>query len=117
MQRGANPNVGNNRNTTPLHKAGQRGELRCLKLLLDAGAKVDSQDEDDVTPLHRYVFLPFVYFLPPCSEQQSGSITLYMIHHPHSSSFVPVKSSTGTHRLRFLLPLPLISWLTMRLVP
>lgn len=53
IERGANPNIGNNRSTTPLHKAVQRGELKCVQVLVKAGAKINAQDEDLVTPLHR----------------------------------------------------------------
>ena len=53
LSRGANPNIGNNRMTTPIHKAVQRGEFKCLQVLLKGGAKLNVQDEDRITPLHR----------------------------------------------------------------
>lgn len=37
IDRGVDPNIGNNRHTTPLHKAAQRGELKCLIALLQSG--------------------------------------------------------------------------------
>ena len=46
INKGANPNIGNNRNTTPLHKAAQRGEIKCLQLLINASANINFQ----VTP-------------------------------------------------------------------
>ncbi len=55
LSKGANPNIGNNRNTTALHKAAQRGELRCLNLLLQSGATINVQDEDGITSLHRAI--------------------------------------------------------------
>ena len=53
LSKGANPNIENSRSTTPLHKAAQRGELKCLILLLKAGADVNVQDDDGLTPVHR----------------------------------------------------------------
>jgi ankyrin repeat protein len=32
--------IGKTRSTTPIHKAVQRGELKCLKLLLQYGANI-----------------------------------------------------------------------------
>lgn len=53
LSRGADPNISNNRATTPIHKAAQRGELECLQLLLKANANINYQDEEGITPLHR----------------------------------------------------------------
>jgi ankyrin repeat protein len=43
LSKNANPNIGNNRFTAPLHKAPQRGEIKCLKLLLQWGADINVQ--------------------------------------------------------------------------
>ncbi len=41
--KGANVCIGNNRNTTPIHKAVQAGEMKCMKTLMKAGADINVQ--------------------------------------------------------------------------
>jgi ankyrin repeat protein len=36
----------------PLHVACARGNVDCVKLLLNAGADIDNKNEDEQTPLH-----------------------------------------------------------------
>jgi hypothetical protein len=57
------------RNTVPLHKAAQRGQLECQRILIGAEADINFQDEDDITPLHRALYemgtLARSFFSPP----------------------------------------------------
>ena len=41
IQLGANPNMGNRRHWTPLHRAASAGNLQMVKILLEAGANVN----------------------------------------------------------------------------
>jgi ankyrin repeat protein len=50
LEHGANPNIPNLRNFTPLHRASSRGLLEVSRLLLSYGAKVDVKDEEGRTP-------------------------------------------------------------------
>ncbi|HMB95704.1 MAG TPA: ankyrin repeat domain-containing protein, partial [Tepidisphaeraceae bacterium] len=50
LSKGANVNRGNDRGTTPLHRAIEYPNI--MKILLDAGAKVDAVDVEGRTPLH-----------------------------------------------------------------
>ena len=61
LERGAEPSVKNNLGKTPLHLLLERkchendnaNEVLVVeRLLLECGANVNSQDEDDITPLH-----------------------------------------------------------------
>lgn len=45
------PNVRNEDGVTPAHKAAERNELKMLKLLVDAGARLDIQDIFGTSPL------------------------------------------------------------------
>ena len=51
LSEGWDPNVCNQDGITPAHKAAERNDLAMLKLLIDAGAKVDVQDFSGITPL------------------------------------------------------------------
>ena len=51
MKNGANVNVKHKANKTPLHLAAELGNLRMVRLLLKAGAKVNALDSDRGTPL------------------------------------------------------------------
>ena len=50
LEHGADPNIGNNDHTTPLHEASSRGLLEASRLLLIHGAKVDVKDKNGKTP-------------------------------------------------------------------
>jgi ankyrin repeat protein len=50
LEHGANPNIPDLRNFTPLHQASSRGWLEASRLLLSYGAKVDVKDEEGRTP-------------------------------------------------------------------
>ena len=58
LERGAEPNVKNNKGKTPLlerkcHENDNANEVLVVeRLLLECGANVNSQDEDGITPLH-----------------------------------------------------------------
>lgn len=63
---GANPNAaGNHRRSGPLHYAAdgyingpawdEQRQVKMIQCLLDAGAKIDAQDKNGATPLHRAV--------------------------------------------------------------
>ena len=51
LEYGADPNIGNNDHTTPLHRASSCGLLKVSRLLLSHGAKVDVKNENGKTPL------------------------------------------------------------------
>jgi len=44
LRRGANPNIGNKDNLTPLQSAAHHGNIAIVRMLLKAGAKVNSAD-------------------------------------------------------------------------
>ncbi len=54
LNKGANPNIAANNSfkVAPLHSACASGNVEIAKLLLDAGAYVNSRQLEDVTPLH-----------------------------------------------------------------
>jgi ankyrin repeat protein len=60
LERGAEPNVKNNKGKTPLHlllerKCHEKDNVEVLvvgRLLLECGADANAQDEDGITPLH-----------------------------------------------------------------
>ena len=51
LEHGADPNICNSSNTSPLHEASSRGWLEAARLLLSYGAKVDEKDRWGTTPL------------------------------------------------------------------
>jgi ankyrin repeat protein len=53
---GANPNVSDSRSWAPLHFAAQARSASVARALLDAGADIDSVDDNGNTPLWRAVF-------------------------------------------------------------
>ena len=46
IRRGADVNVQNNHNGTPLMYAAQYGHVKCVRALLNAGAEIDAQNDD-----------------------------------------------------------------------
>ena len=46
------PILGTKSSWRPAHQAAQYGASRCLKMLIDAGAKPDDADDDGDTPVH-----------------------------------------------------------------
>ncbi|KAN0139154.1 hypothetical protein V8E53_003043 [Lactarius tabidus] len=50
LEHGANPNIGNDYPSTPLHQASSRGLFEVARLLLTYGAKVDEKDDEGKTP-------------------------------------------------------------------
>jgi ankyrin repeat protein len=46
LRRGANPNVKDERDQIPLHIAAAEGHTEIVKLLLEHGAEVNTQDKD-----------------------------------------------------------------------
>jgi len=52
LEHGANINLRNGQGLTALHKASLRGYPNIMHLILNHGADVDAQDNDDSTPLH-----------------------------------------------------------------
>jgi len=57
LDKGANPEKGNNDHETPLHIAAQSDnpKVDIMKLLIEKGANVDSRNKAHETPLHRAV--------------------------------------------------------------
>ena len=51
LEHGADPNMGTNSHSTPLHEASYYGYVEVARLLLNYGAKVDAKDDKDRTPL------------------------------------------------------------------
>ena len=51
LQNGANPNLSNKQKRSAMHYVGLGGDVRCLKLLLEARGKVNHQDAHGYTPL------------------------------------------------------------------
>lgn len=52
LKNGAEPNVKNKRDETPLHKAvSDEGDLKVVKLLVEAGAKLDQMNDEGCTPV------------------------------------------------------------------
>ena len=52
LERGADVNVPNDENQTPLHLACYFGRVKLVQILLDAGANVDMKDDQGQTALH-----------------------------------------------------------------
>ena len=50
LERGADPNLGNNAGSTALHVASQNGQAVAAERLLSAGAEVDAKDDEGFTP-------------------------------------------------------------------
>ena len=50
LEHGADPNICDNRHSTPLHGASFHGSLEVAGLLLSYGAKVDAKDDEGATP-------------------------------------------------------------------
>ena len=50
LEHGADPNIGTNSHSTPLHKASSLGFLEVARLLLSYGAKVETKDKEGSTP-------------------------------------------------------------------
>ncbi|ETS83113.1 hypothetical protein PFICI_04989 [Pestalotiopsis fici W106-1] len=59
LERGGDPNVHDDKKTTPLMHAANCGDdnIEMTKLLLQYGAEVNSMDEDDDTPLHLVAYV------------------------------------------------------------
>lgn len=51
LDKGANVNITDNKQKTPLHRSCQAGHLKITKLLLDHGADIDAVDETNSTPI------------------------------------------------------------------
>ena len=53
LENGADPNIRDNRNDTPLHRLASIGRVEILKLLLESGGKLnlDAQNREGNTPL------------------------------------------------------------------
>lgn len=51
LESGANPNLGNKENQTPLHWSAVSGNARIVSLLLSKGAERDIRDIHGLTPL------------------------------------------------------------------
>merc|ERR1719265_958091 len=56
-----------NQGLTPLMHAAQGGHLKCVKLLLRAGASLEAEDEDGLRPLH---------FAARSGNQEIGSLLI-----------------------------------------
>ena len=54
LECGANPNLKNRSNRTPLHKA--YNSVETVQVLIQFGAVIDLQDNSGSTPLHRAIF-------------------------------------------------------------
>lgn len=52
VQHGANPNIGNADQRSPLHEAACNGHTKVVAILLTAGASIGMQDRGGDTPLH-----------------------------------------------------------------
>ena len=50
LEHGADPNICNNKHSTPLHNASSNGLLEAARLLLSYGAKLDEMDTNGMTP-------------------------------------------------------------------
>ena len=61
LRRGANPNIATDENMTPLHSAAYHGYADIVKVLIDAGAEVNTAES-------RYGFTPLAY------AARSGSV-------------------------------------------
>ena len=55
IHHGADVNVLADGRVSALHVAAASGNVKVAKILLKHGAKINARDEDQVTPLHRYV--------------------------------------------------------------
>ena len=56
LQHGADPNINNNYEESPLMFAARAESLACVCMLLDAGANIDQKSYDGMTALHYAVF-------------------------------------------------------------
>ena len=52
LEHGANPNIRDRSQSTPLHRASSKGWVEVARLLLGYGANVDERDEEGRTPFH-----------------------------------------------------------------
>ena len=52
LKHGANPNIRDRSQSTPLHRASSKGWVEVARLLLSFGANVDEKDEEGRTPFH-----------------------------------------------------------------
>lgn len=52
LEEGANPNIMDKRNASPLHIAADAGQVEVMRMLLNGGAQVNCRDRGGSTPLH-----------------------------------------------------------------
>ena len=51
LQQGADPDIGDQYNNTPLHRAASKGHVKLVKLLLQYNVDVNYRDSQNSTPL------------------------------------------------------------------